>query len=132
MKKMVIWAIAVWGGILAPQASWAEKAFIIEKISTTGASVSHAEAYTRGTNLVVAGKVSRWHKVSVPGHVDVVIYDAHGALLGVSKKSLPGIMSRRKGRLDFAFSASFDFIPPAGAFIQVQYHWRPSCLTEKG
>ncbi|HWH69273.1 MAG TPA: hypothetical protein VNT26_07795 [Candidatus Sulfotelmatobacter sp.] len=120
-EKLAVIAIALWGCIA--QHNTVEAKTAVERIPTRSVSVSHAYTEVHGEKLTVTGRVSRWHRVNFPGHVDVEVYDPKGNLLSRNEARLPlQIMSKRGGRLDLPFSSTFDFVPPGGSIVRVRYH----------
>jgi hypothetical protein len=92
--------------------------------------ITRARVYREGESLEVVGNLRRPHIVRLPGHVDILVCSADGALLGQDAVKVPGLSSRRKGVMELPLSARFSFIPPAGAKVFLRYHAPPFGVEE--
>lgn len=127
MARRLAGAVILFSALVMHHDSMAQGTIPVERMPSKSVSVSHASARVEGQTLMVTGKASRWHEVHFPGHVDVTVYGPDGNVVAVDHARLPQIMSKRGGRLELPFSASFGFIPPQGSIIRVQYHPSARC-----
>jgi len=100
----------------------ADLSFIeVEKIPTSIVSVSRADVYQKGGNLIVSGTLRRTHEVKAPGHLDILICGPDG-LIAKQSVTVPGLSSKRRGALNLPCRANFGLVPPAGTRILLRYH----------
>ena len=103
--------------------SYAATSPIIVDISPTPyVSVSKAHVLQEETGVKVFGAVTRFSKVHVPGHVDLLLFAEDGALLEKRRISVPALHSNRKGRMDIPFVTEIDISLPAGSRAVLHYH----------
>ena len=85
-------------------------------------TISKAQVVQEGTGVKVTGTVTRFSKVHLPGHVDLVLLAEDGALLEKRRISVPGLHSNRMGRMDLRFVTEMDISLPAGSRALLRYH----------
>jgi hypothetical protein len=121
---LVVFAIA-WipaAGAAAPPERPAAEALRLRIIPTRVASVAEAGVAQRGEDLIVAGKVRKFHPFFLPGHVDIILCNGQGTLLASGTAKLTGHASKRGGVREGRFSATFRLVSPPGARVYVRYH----------
>lgn len=111
------------GGCAAPHPRISDKSFVVLEIDPTGvASVFEAEAAREGGGMVVSGTVKKYHEFFLSGHVDIVVCDHRGDILGRKTTRLfGGYASKRGGVREGRFSARME-LPPSGSKVRVKYH----------
>jgi hypothetical protein len=111
------------GGCAAPlKKSGAEHHVSLDIVPTRVASVSEARVVQKGADLIVSGKVKKYHEFFLPGHVDIVICDSQGTVIAKETPRLTGHASKRGGVKEGRFSAELRLVPPLGAKVCVKYH----------
>jgi hypothetical protein len=85
-------------------------------------TISKAQVVQEGTGVKVSGTVTRFSKVHLPGHVDLILLAEDGAMLEKRRISVPGLHSNRKGRMDIRFVTEIDIFLPAGSRAVLRYH----------
>jgi hypothetical protein len=91
-------------------------------VLASSVNVSHAQAYAKGDDLMVAGKVKRPHKVQLPGHLDLMVCTPEGDLLRHETTRVKGLSSHRKGMQELPFFFRLDGLPPEGSLLGLRYH----------
>lgn len=99
-----------------------EISVILDIVPTEGASVSEARVVQRGEELVISGKVKKYHEFFLPGHVDIVVCDTQGTAIAQETPRLTGYASKRGGVKEGRFSARLRLTPPAGSVVHVKHH----------
>lgn len=110
------------GGCTAARLDKNESSVPVNIIPTQVAKVSEARAVQRGTDLVISGRVKKYHEFFLPGHVDVVICDLQGTVVAMETPRLTGYASKKGGVKEARFSAQVRLTPPPGATVRVKYH----------
>lgn len=106
-----------------PDLAYADHPFIpVEIESTPYVTVSNASAVQTGNRFKVSGNVTRRGKVPLPGHVDLIVLAEDGAVLEKKKFFIPGLDSKRKGRMDIRFDTALDFDLPVNSRVIQRYH----------
>jgi hypothetical protein len=91
-------------------------------VSASSVTVSRAQAYAKGDDLMVVGKVKRPHEVQLPGHVDLMVCISEGDFVRHETTRVSGLSSNRRGMLELPFSFRLDGLPPQGSHIRLRYH----------
>lgn len=94
----------------------------LEIIPTRVASVSEARVVQKGADLIVSGKVRKYHEFLLTGHVDIVICDSQGTVIARETPRLSGHASKGGGVKEGRFSAETRVVPPPGSKVCVRYH----------
>jgi len=85
----------VFGGCAAPlKKSGAEHHVSLDIVPTRVASVSEARVVQKGADLIVSGKVRKFHEFFLPSHVDIVICDPQGTVVAKETPRLTGHASK--------------------------------------
>ena len=128
MKRMLLVSLVLLFQALilnaaVPDLAYADHPFIpVEIESTPYVTVSNASAVQAGNHFKISGNVTRRGKVPFPGHVDLVVLAEDGAVLEKKKIPIPGLNSKRKGRMDIRFDTVLDFDLPVNAHVILRYH----------
>lgn len=111
------------GGCTLPRPDKAgESSVSLDIVPTAVASVSEARAVHKGEELTVSGKVKKYHKFFLPGHVDIVVCDAQGNMMAEATPRLTGYASKRGGVKEGRFSTQMRLTPSPGSTVRVKYH----------
>ena len=110
-------------GCAAPlKKSGAEHHVSLDIVPTRVASVSEARVVQKGADLIVSGKVRKYHEFFLPGHVDIVICDSQGTVIAKEMPRLTVHASKKGGVKEGRFSAEVRLAPPPGSKVSVKYH----------
>jgi hypothetical protein len=111
------------GGCALPRPDKAgESSISLDIVPTAVGSVSEARAVQKGEELIISGKVRKYHEFFLPGHVDIVLCDSQGTTIAVETPKLTGYAAKRGGMKEGRFSAQVKLPPPPGAKVRVKYH----------
>jgi hypothetical protein len=111
------------GGCAAPlKKSGAEHHVSLDIVPTRVASVSEVKVVQMGADLIVSGKVRKFHEFFLAGHVDIVFCDSQGTVIAKETPRLTGHASKGGGVKEGRFSAELKLVPPPGAKVCVKYH----------
>jgi hypothetical protein len=125
-RSLVLIIMMLYGGIIgctgATGTVKAASKLAVEIAPTSGATVSRADIRVSDGQLLLYGAVRRYHRVHLPGHVDVNVIAPDGAVVEQKQIKVPGLNSARKGRMDVPFLARLDSVPPEGSVIRFWYH----------
>jgi len=111
------------GGCAAPlKISGAEQKVSLDIVPTEVASVSETRVVQRGEALIITGKVRKFHKFFLPGHVDIVILGPQGTVIARESPRLTGYASKSGGAKEGRFSAEMKLVPLSGTKVCVRYH----------
>jgi len=111
------------GGCAVPKVDKVrEGSVFLDIIPTEMASVSEARVVQKGKDLIISGKVKKSHEFFLAGHVDIVVFDPQGKMMGKELPRLTGYASKRGGVKEGRFSAQVKLTPPSGSTVRVKYH----------
>jgi hypothetical protein len=110
------------GGATAHPEKAVAESIVLEIIPTRVASVSEIRVVQKGADLIVSGKVRKFHEFFLAGHVDIVICDAQGTVIFKETPRLTGHASKRGGVKEGRFSAEVRLVPSSGTKVCVRYH----------
>lgn len=126
ISKSSLWlallATVLGGCALSRPGMTVENSVALDIVPTAVASVSEARAVQNGEDLIISGKVKKYHRFLLPGHVDIVVCDPQGAVIAQETPRLTGYASKRGGVKEGRFSARLRLTPPEGSAVHVKYH----------
>jgi hypothetical protein len=111
------------GGCAVPKVDKArESSVFLDIVPTEVASVSEARLVQKGKNLIISGKVIKFHEFFLAGHVDIVVCDSQGTMMAKEIPRLTGYASKRGGVKEGRFAAQVKLTPPPGSTVRIKYH----------
>jgi hypothetical protein len=131
LATLLVFLVLIATGCATHRADLAEKEGVSLEDATTysmvvspaaSVTISRADAYRKGNDFVVAGKVRRTHEINLPGHMDLAVCAPDGTLLVQETTRIPGLATNRKGAVELPFTFRLALIPPEGAKVRLNYH----------